>query len=107
MGHKTVCDVHLGDYGLQIGEVIYAILEDGLDIADITLEYLDVTYPKMSKLCKENPELLEKCAQITKELQVNQLGNLNGRIRRRQINHFPLYKGIFVIYICAFTECQA
>ena len=28
MGHKTICDVHLGDYGLQIGEVIYAILED-------------------------------------------------------------------------------
>ena len=69
MGHKTVCDVHLGDYGLQIGEVIYAILEDKLDIDDITLEYLDVTYPKMSKLCKENEELLEKCAQITKELQ--------------------------------------
>ncbi len=68
-GHKTVCDVHLGDYGLQIGEVIYAILEDGLAIDDITLEYLDVTYPKMSKLCKENEEIMDKCARITKELQ--------------------------------------
>jgi len=69
MGHKTVSDVHLGDYGLQIGEVIYAILEDNLSLDDITLEYLDVTYPKMSKLCKEDPELMEKCATITKELQ--------------------------------------
>jgi len=69
VGHKTVSDVHLGDYGLQIGEVIYAVLEDGLDIDDITLEYLDVTYPKMSKICKENSEIMEKCASITKELQ--------------------------------------
>lgn len=69
VGNKTICDVHLGDYGLQIGEVIYAILEDKLDIDDITLEYLDVVYPKMSKICKENKEILEKCATITKELQ--------------------------------------
>lgn len=69
MGHKTVSDVHLGDYGLQIGEVIYAILEDNLSLDDITLEYLDEAYPKMSKLCKEDKDLLEKCASITKELQ--------------------------------------
>jgi len=69
MGHKTVCDVHLGDYGLQIGEVIYAILEDKLELDNITLEYLDEAYPKMSKLCKEDPILLDKCASITKELQ--------------------------------------
>mgnify|MGYP006988862329 CR=1 FL=1 len=28
MGHKTIADVHLGDYGLQIGQVIYGILKD-------------------------------------------------------------------------------
>lgn len=69
VGNKTICDVHLGDYGLQIGEVIYAILEDKLNIEDITLEYLDVTYPKMSKLCKENQDIMDKCACITKQLQ--------------------------------------
>ncbi len=72
-GHKTIADVHLGDYGLQIGQVIYAVLEDGLSIDEITLEYLDVTYPKMSKLCKEDSELLSKCALITKELQEGNL----------------------------------
>lgn len=69
VGHNTVCDVHLGDYGLQIGEVIYAILEDNLSVDDITLEYLDEAYPRMSKLCKEDKEILDKCAQITKNLQ--------------------------------------
>jgi len=69
VGHKTISDVHLGDYGLQIGEVIYAIKEDGINIDDITLNYLDIAYPKMNKICKENEEILKKCALITKELQ--------------------------------------
>ena len=69
MGHKTICDVHLGDYGLQIGEVIYAILEDRIPLEDIDINYLDVAYPKMSARCKEDEKLKEECARITKELQ--------------------------------------
>ena len=69
MGHKTISDVHLGDYGLQIGQVIYGILNDNKKIDDITLEYLETTYPKISALCKENEDIKEKCATITKELQ--------------------------------------
>lgn len=69
MGHKTICDVHLGDYGLQIGEVIYAILEDKIPLEDIDINYLDVAYPKMSTRCKEDEKLKEECARITKELQ--------------------------------------
>lgn len=69
MGHKTISDVHLGDYGLQIGQVIYGILQDQKTVDDITLEYLEEIYPKMSGLCKENEEIKEKCASITKDLQ--------------------------------------
>ena len=69
MGHKTICDVHLGDYGLQIGEVIYAILEDKIPLEDIDINYLDLAYPRMSARCKEDEKLKEECARITKELQ--------------------------------------
>ena len=68
-GHKVISDVHLGDYGLQIGQVIYGVLNDKKSLDEITLEYLEETYPKMSKLCKEDSDILEKCASITKELQ--------------------------------------
>lgn len=68
MGHKTISDVHLGDYGLQLGQVIYGILEDKRE-DNITLEYLEEVYPRMSALCKENNEIKEECAEITKELQ--------------------------------------
>lgn len=69
LGHKTICDVHLGDYGLQIGQVIYGILRDKKNISDIDIAYLDKVYPEMSALCKENTEIKDKCAEITKDLQ--------------------------------------
>lgn len=68
-GHKTISDVHLGDYGLQIGEVIYGIKEQNLDINKLTINDLDTIYPEMSKRCKEDELLKEECAQITKDLQ--------------------------------------
>ena len=69
MGHKTIADVHLGDYGLQIGQVIYGIKQDNKKLEDITLAYLEETYPKISALCKVDEEVKEECAKITKELQ--------------------------------------
>ena len=69
LGHTVISDVHLGDYGLQIGEVIYAILRDKLDIEDIDIKYLDKAYPEMSKIIKEDEAIKEECATITKELQ--------------------------------------
>ena len=72
-GNKTVGDVHLGDIGTQMGQVIYGILHDfpnkNLDDINFDLDYLNVTYPKMSALCKENEEVRAECAKITKDLQ--------------------------------------
>ena len=68
-GNETISDVHLGDYGLQIGEVIYAIIHDKKDLNDIDLDYLNEAYPRMSALVKENDDIKEECARITKELQ--------------------------------------
>ena len=67
--HKTICDVHLGDYGLQIGQVIYGILRDKKNIEEIDIAYLDKIYPEISSLSKENEEIRNECALITKELQ--------------------------------------
>ena len=69
MGHKVISDVHLGDFGLQIGEVIYAILRDKISIDDIDIKYLDKAYPEMSRIIKEDEVIKEECANITKELQ--------------------------------------
>ena len=69
MGHKTIADVHLGDYGLQMGQVIYGVLRDKKDVSEIDIEYLNKIYPEISGLCKESEDIKETCATITKELQ--------------------------------------
>lgn len=68
-GHNVIADVHLGDYGLQMGQVIYGIKRDNIKTEEITIDYLNKIYPEISGLCKENEEIKEKCATITKELQ--------------------------------------
>ena len=72
-GNKTIADVHLGDIGAQMGQVIYGIIKDfpnqKYENIEFDLNYLNVTYPKMSALCKENEEVRKQCAQITKQLQ--------------------------------------
>ena len=68
-GYKTISDVHLGDYGLQMGQVIYGIKRDNLSVDDITIDYLNKIYPEISGLCKENEEIKEECGKITKDLQ--------------------------------------
>lgn len=71
VGNETIADVHLGDFGLQMGQVIYGILNDfdNLDEVDIDLDYLNKTYPKISSLCKEDEDVKKQCLLITKELQ--------------------------------------
>lgn len=69
MGYKTISDVHLGDYGLQIGQVIYGLKRDNKNIDDITIDYLEKIYPEISSLCKENEDVKKVCESITKDLQ--------------------------------------
>ena len=72
-GNKVLSDVHLGDIGTQMGQVIYGIINDfpntNLEDVPITLDYLNVTYPKISALCKVDDDVRNQCLSITKELQ--------------------------------------
>ena len=72
-GNTTISDVHLGDIGAQMGQVIYGIIHDfpnkKYEDIEFDMDYLNVTYPKISGLCKENEKIKEQCAEITKKLQ--------------------------------------
>ncbi len=68
-GHNVISDIHLGDYGLQIGQVIYGIKEQHKSLNDIDIAFLDAIYPEISSICKEDAVIKERCATITKELQ--------------------------------------
>lgn len=84
-GYKTISDVHLGDYGLQIGQVICGILRDKKIIEDIDIEYLNYIYPKMSAECKENKETYEECKKITYDFQHGKYKEFYNKIREVSI----------------------
>ena len=77
-GHNAVGDVHLGDWGLQMGIVILGIIEQfGIENLktkedrekNITISVLEKTYPAKSKEAKENEEIMAECKRLTYELQ--------------------------------------
>lgn len=69
MGHDIIGDIHLGDYGMPIGQVIYGLKQDNIAIEDIDIKILNRLYPKISGLCKEDENVKNICATITKDLQ--------------------------------------
>ena len=82
-GRKTIADVHLGDWGLQIGLVIAELKErhpdwecfkEGFDPASfsgmpLTVDELNEVYPFASAKSKENDEFKAKAKAVTAELQ--------------------------------------
>ena len=48
MNQEVISDVHLGDYGLQIGQVIYGLKTKNIPLEAITLEELSTIYPQIS-----------------------------------------------------------
>ena len=82
-GWKVISDVHLGDWGLQMGQLISEIEQRGIapvyfdasfqgpypDISPVTMEDLEELYPAASAACKSDPARLDAARRATVELQ--------------------------------------
>ena len=82
-GNDVTGDVHLGDWGLQMGLIIEQLREEQPDLpyfdeertrayphnAPFTLEDLERMYPKASARSKEDEEFLKRAQESTKKLQ--------------------------------------
>lgn len=87
-GHEVIGDIHLGDYGLQMGMIMLEIKtrypnlscfqidfkEEFVKDLPITNDDLIDLYPIASKKAKENESILEEARNITYLLQQNHLG---------------------------------
>ena len=67
-GNKTLGDIHMGDWGLQIGLIIAEMQERGMDRMP-TLDELSEIYPAASARSKEDEAYKEKAMDITYKLQ--------------------------------------
>ena len=89
-GAKVITDIHLGDWGTQMGMLIVGLQQQHPDWpyfdqnhtgpypqqSPITLSDLETLYPKISAACKEDPNLAEQCRIATQELQQGRPGYL-------------------------------
>ncbi|MGD0865919.1 MAG: arginine--tRNA ligase [Rhizomicrobium sp.] len=87
-GWHVVSDVHLGDWGLQMGQLISEIDHRGMapiyfdanysgpypDQSPVTMEDLEELYPAASAACKADPARLEEARLATAELQAGRPG---------------------------------
>ncbi len=66
-GHEVLGDIHLGDWGLQMGLIIAYMKEKGMDLP--TLSELEKIYPEASARSKEDEDFKKKAMDITYGLQ--------------------------------------
>jgi arginyl-tRNA synthetase len=119
-GDQTVGDVHMGDWGLQMGMLIseLEIRQPGLPYFDpkfkgpypnhspVTVQELEEIYPTASAACKADPERMERARLATAELQQGRPGyralwqhffDVSVDVLKRDYGalgvHFDLWKG--------------
>ena len=70
-GDDVVAINHLGDYGTQFGKLIEGYLrwKDEYSFKENALEDLNNIYVRISNLCKEDEEVMEKCRDNFKKLE--------------------------------------
>jgi arginyl-tRNA synthetase len=87
-GWTVVSDVHLGDWGLQMGQLICEIEREGTapvyfdarftgpypEQSPVTMDDLETLYPRASAACKADPAQLEAARRATVELQAGRPG---------------------------------
>ncbi len=87
-GWHVVSDVHLGDWGLQMGQLISEIGHRGIapiyfdaaytgpypEESPVTMDDLEEIYPAASAACKADPARLEEARRATAELQSGRPG---------------------------------
>ncbi len=87
-GWRVISDVHLGDWGLQMGQLISEIEIEGTapiyfdpnftgpypEESPVSMDDLETLYPRASAACKADPARLEAARRATVDLQAGRPG---------------------------------
>ena len=70
-GNTVISDIHLGDWGMPIAQILNFCTLNKIDISKISVDELEEIYPKASKLYSEDKEFENGCKQLNKKLNGN------------------------------------
>jgi arginyl-tRNA synthetase len=68
-GHDVIRDPHFGDWGFQMGLMITAVGDEGIDPATITLADLQRIYPEASDRARQDDDFADRARATTVRLQ--------------------------------------
>ena len=105
-GNTVLSDIHMGDWGMPIAQIIQYGIEKKIDFENITIQELEEIYPIASDLYSKNTDFTKLAQNVNKNLNNNQKDLINkwkkikGTSLRSlestldQLNHkFDLWKG--------------
>ena len=105
-GNTVLSDIHMGDWGMPIAQIIQYGIEKKIDFENITLQELEEIYPIASDLYSKNNDFTQLAQNINKNLNnnqkdlINKWKNIKGTSLRSlestldQLNHkFDLWRG--------------
>ena len=67
-GHKVLNDIHLGDWGMPVAQIICYIDEHNIDLEKVKIDDLEEIYPKASELYAKDLDFKLKAQDINKQL---------------------------------------
>ena len=71
IGNNVISDIHLGDWGMPIAQIITYLEYKDLDVSALEPSQLEVIYPKASASYKDNLEFKNRAQEINKLLNNN------------------------------------
>ncbi len=76
-GNKVLSDIHMGDWGMPIAQIIQYGVEKKIDFENITIQELEEIYPIASDLYSKNNDFTQLAQNINKNLNNNQKDLIN------------------------------
>ena len=71
IGNEVISDIHLGDWGMPIAQIITYLENNNIDVNTLDSSQLEVLYPQASKEYKENLKFKNRAQEINKLLNNN------------------------------------
>ena len=71
IGNEVVSDIHLGDWGMPIAQIITYVEREGIELQSLDSSQLEIIYPKASEEYKQNKEFKSRAQEINKLLNNN------------------------------------
>ena len=71
IGNEVISDIHLGDWGMPIAQIITYLENNDIDVSTLDSSQLEVIYPKASEEYKENLQFKNRAQEVNKLLNNN------------------------------------